>query len=56
MLNTLFGLEKLSLKKARIVRQQLNLRLGSGKATVQVWRKNKKSTERRLTASPKKSA
>lgn len=53
MFNTLFGLEKLSLKKAGIVRQQLNLRLGPGKATVQVWRKNKKSTERRLTASQK---
>lgn len=54
MFNTPFGLEKLSLKEAGIVRQQLNLRLGPGKATVQVWRKNKESTERRLTTSPKK--
>lgn len=53
MFNSLFGFEKLPLKKAGIVCQQLNLRLGPGKATVQVQKKNKKSRERRLKASQK---
>lgn len=39
MFNTLFGFEKFPLKKAGIVCQQLNLRLGPGKATVQVQKK-----------------
>lgn len=52
--SNLFALTKLSPKHVAIVHQQLNMRLGPGKATVQVWRKNKNGTERRLIAYPKK--
>lgn len=52
--STPFGLTQLSLKQAGTVCRELNMKLGPGKATVQVWRKNKKSTERRLIASQNK--
>lgn len=52
--SNLSALTQFSPKQAGIVHQQLNMRLGPGKSTVQVWKKNKNSTERRLIVSPKK--